>query len=57
VTQLGPGAIVGEGALVTGEPRNATLRAITRCRVASVRGDAVSVDRLAELAARRSGGS
>jgi hypothetical protein len=57
VTQLGPGAIVGEGALVTGEPRNATLRAITRCRVASVRGDAVSIDRLAELAARRSGGS
>jgi hypothetical protein len=57
VTQLGPGAIVGEGALVTGGPRNATLRAITRCRVASVRGDAVSIDRLAELAARRSGGS
>jgi hypothetical protein len=57
VTQLGPGAIVGEGALVTGEPRNATLRAITRCRVASVRGDAVSIDRLAELAARRSVGS
>jgi cyclic nucleotide-binding protein len=57
VTQLGPGAIVGEGALVTGEPRNATLRAITRCRVASVRGDAVSIDRLAELAARRSSGS
>jgi Cyclic nucleotide-binding domain len=53
VAQLGPGAIIGEGAIVTGEPRNATLRAITRCRVATVRGDEVSIDRLAQLAASR----
>jgi len=53
VTQLGPGAIIGEGAVVTGGPRNATLRALTRCRVATVRGDQVSIDGLAQLAARR----
>jgi hypothetical protein len=56
ITQLGPGAIIGEGAVVTGEPRNATLRAITRCRVATVSGDDVRIDLLAELAARRAGG-
>lgn len=53
VAQLGPGAVIGEGAVVTGGPRNATLRAITRCRVASVRGDEVSIDGLAQLDARR----
>jgi hypothetical protein len=53
VAQLGPGAVIGEGAVVTGERRNATLRAITRCRVASVSGDEVSIDHLAQLAAHR----
>jgi len=53
VAQLGPGAIIGEGAVVTGERRNATLRALTRCRVASVSGDELSIDRLAQLAAAR----
>ncbi len=53
VAQLGPGAIIGEGAIVTGKRRNATLRAITRCRVASVSGDEVSIDRLAQLHAHR----
>ena len=53
VAQLGPGAIIGEGAIVTGRRRNATLRAITRCRVAWVSGDKLSIDRLADLHARR----
>ncbi len=53
VAQLGPGAVIGEGAIVTGGRRNATLRAITRCRVAWVSGDKLSIDRLADLHARR----
>jgi hypothetical protein len=53
VAQLGPGAVIGEGAVVSGGRRNATLRAVTRCRVASVSADELSIDWLAQLAANR----
>jgi len=36
VAQVGPGAIVGERAVVEQGPRTATLRALTACRVVSV---------------------
>ena len=53
VTELGPGAIVGEMALLEGGRRTATLRAVTPCRVAAVPGDRVDRAALAELAERR----
>jgi len=34
VASVGPGTFIGEGALVSGAPRNATCRAATSCRVA-----------------------
>jgi CRP-like cAMP-binding protein len=36
VAQVGPGAIVGERAVVEGGPRTATLRALTPCQVVRV---------------------
>jgi hypothetical protein len=51
VTELGPGAVVGERALVEGGIRTSTLTAATRIRVAVVGADAVDPDRLRELAA------
>jgi hypothetical protein len=56
VAQVGPGAIVGEMALVDSGRRTATLRAVTPGRVAAVRGDRFA-DRAAleELARRRRG--
>jgi hypothetical protein len=53
VAQLGPGAILGEMALLEGGRRTATLRAVTSCRVAAVPGDRVDRADLAELARRR----
>ena len=54
VAQVGPGAILGEMALLEGGRRTATLRAVTRCRVAAVPGDRVDRTALAELARGRS---
>jgi Cyclic nucleotide-binding domain len=53
VAELGPGAIVGERAVLEGGRRTATLRAVTRCRVGVI--PAASVDRRAveALAAAR----
>jgi hypothetical protein len=53
VAEIGPGAIVGEGALLEGGARTATLRALTRCWVAVI--PAVLVDRqeLEDLASGR----
>lgn len=50
VAEVGPGAVLGERAVLEGGRRTATLRAATPCRVAVV--DAADVDRdaLAELA-------
>jgi hypothetical protein len=53
VGEIGPGAVVGEIALLEGGRRTATLRAVTPCRVAAVPGDRVDRDVLAELARSR----
>jgi hypothetical protein len=53
VTELGPGAVVGEVALLEGGRRTATLRAVTGCRVAAVPGDRIDRAALAELARTR----
>ena len=53
VVEVGPGAILGEMALLEGGTRTATLRAVTRCRVAVVPGDRVDREALAEVARRR----
>jgi hypothetical protein len=53
VTELGPGAVVGELALLAGGRRTATLRAVTPCRVAAVPGDRIDRVALAELARTR----
>jgi hypothetical protein len=53
VTEVGPGAILGEMALLEGGRRTATLRAVTPCRVAVVPGDQVDSSSLAEVARGR----
>jgi hypothetical protein len=53
ITELGPGAILGEMAALSGGQRTATLRAVTPCRVAVVPPDRLDRDALAELAAGR----
>ncbi|MEQ1873404.1 MAG: cyclic nucleotide-binding domain-containing protein [Ilumatobacteraceae bacterium] len=50
LAELGPGAVMGERALLEGGARTATLRAVTDCKVAAVRADSVDLDKLAELA-------
>ncbi len=57
VAQVGPGAVVGERALLEGGHRTATLRAVTPCRVAAASGAELSPEMLSELAAghRREG--
>lgn len=51
VAEVGPGAILGEHAALSGGTRTATLRATTRVRVAVVRGDAVERAALEEIGA------
>jgi cyclic nucleotide-binding protein len=53
VAEVGPGALVGERALLEGGTRKATLRATTPSRVAVVPGDAVDRKALEELAKDR----
>ncbi|HJU00191.1 MAG TPA: cyclic nucleotide-binding domain-containing protein, partial [Actinomycetes bacterium] len=53
VAELGPGAVVGEVALLEGGRRTATLRAVTGCRVAAVPGDRIDRAALADLARTR----
>jgi len=53
VAEVGPGALVGERALLEGGTRKATLRATTQSRVAVVPGDAVDREALEELAKDR----
>ena len=57
IAELGPGAVLGERALLDGGIRTATLRAVTECKVAAVRATDVDTERLAQLAAghRREG--
>jgi Cyclic nucleotide-binding domain len=53
VAEIGPGAIVGEKALLEGGTRTATLSARTRCRVAVIPGELVDRQELEDLAATR----
>jgi CRP-like cAMP-binding protein len=53
VTEVGPGAILGEMALLDGGRRTATLRAVTPCRVAVVPGDQVERAMLEQVASHR----
>jgi hypothetical protein len=53
VTQVGPGAILGEMALLQEGRRTATLRAVTPCRVAVVPKDRIDRQALEELAEGR----
>jgi len=48
--QVGPGAVIGERALLEGGKRTATTRAVTQCRVAAVDGSEIDPEVLAELA-------
>ncbi|HSO97266.1 MAG TPA: cyclic nucleotide-binding domain-containing protein [Acidimicrobiia bacterium] len=51
VAEVGPGAILGERALLEGGQRTATLRALTKCRVAVASADQIDREALAELSA------
>jgi cyclic nucleotide-binding protein len=53
VAEIGPGAIVGELALLRGGTRTATLTARTRCRVAVIPGELIDRKELKQLAATR----
>ncbi len=48
--EVGPGAVLGERALLEGGDRTATLRAVTECKVAAVPADRVDPGKLAVLA-------
>jgi CRP-like cAMP-binding protein len=50
MAEVGPGAVVGERAVLEGGVRTATLRARTLCRVAAVPVDAIDRQQLLELA-------
>lgn len=50
VAELGPGAILGERALLEGGARTSTLRAVTNCKVAVASGSQVDKEKLRELA-------
>ena len=49
LAEFGPGAILGERAVLEGGLRTSTVKARTRCRVAAARGDQVDEVALAEL--------
>lgn len=51
VAQVGPGAVLGERALLEGGQRTATLRAVTQCKVAAAAGGEVAPELLNRLAA------
>ena len=51
VAEVGPGAVVGERALLEGGSRTSTLRAVTDCRLARAGADQIDPDALARLAA------
>jgi hypothetical protein len=53
VAEIGPGAIVGERALLEGGSRTATLNARTRCRVAVIPGELIDLQELEDLSATR----
>ena len=50
VAETGPGAVLGERALLEGGKRSATLRARTACRVAVVAGEQIDEEAMKRLA-------
>jgi CRP-like cAMP-binding protein len=50
LAEYGPGAILGERAALEGGPRTATLRAVTKVRVAAVGADQLDRHALAQVA-------
>jgi Cyclic nucleotide-binding domain len=50
VAEIGPGAVLGERAVIEGGRRTATLRAVTDCKVAVAPADRIDHDRLRDLA-------
>ena len=48
--ELGPGAVLGERAVLEGGRRTATVRAVTECKVAVAPSDQIDIERLVELA-------
>jgi hypothetical protein len=53
LAEVGPGAVLGERALLEGGTRTATLRAVTACKVAAIPGDKIDKTSLSELAEGR----
>ena len=53
LAEIGPGAVLGERALLEGGTRTATLRAVTACKVAAISGENIDKEHLAELAKGR----
>lgn len=51
VAELGPGAILGERAVLEGGRRTSTVRALTDCKVAEVAADQIAREHLIELSA------
>ena len=49
LAELGPGAILGERAVLEGGQRTSTLRALTDCKVAVVHGDQLDREALSDL--------
>jgi CRP-like cAMP-binding protein len=49
VAEIGPGAVLGERALLEGGVRTSTLRAATTCKVAAATGDQLDRSALADL--------
>ena len=49
IVEVGPGAVVGERAILEGGARSATLRALTRCRIAVAPAEKIDRERLLEL--------
>ena len=49
IAEVGPGAIVGERAILEGGSRTGTLHALTKCRVAVARGDQIDRAALEQL--------
>ncbi len=49
LAELGPGAILGERAVLEGGVRTSTLRAVTKCKVAAVPADHLDLDALSEI--------
>jgi hypothetical protein len=50
VAEVGPGAILGERAIIEGGARTSTLRGLTECRVVSIPGDRIDRTALEEVA-------